>query len=72
MKQILNDIKSSSNSLSIDEIVLNESNSSLNNVEQTMITNVTLCVNYPNLFYLMQAKNFGAEKVRKFFIKKSL
>jgi hypothetical protein len=76
MQQILNDIKSSSNGLSIDESPSNsikessvltistELNSSLNNVKQTMIKNVTSSVNSPNLFYIMQANNFGADKVR--------
>ncbi len=87
MKQILNDIKSSANCLSINKNHLDESRSDSNNnsialnssteskslsnkTEQTIHTNVTSC---SNLFYVMEAKNFGAEKVRQvLFLLKNL
>jgi len=77
MQQILNDIKSSSNSLSIDKTLLDEShsnstelNSSFSKIEQTAVTNVISSLNYSELFYDMQAKHFGADKVRTIFIGK--
>ena len=56
MQQILNDIKS----LPIIETSVNE-------IEQTISTDVTSSIYHVEFFYDMQAKNFGAEKVRNIF-----
>jgi hypothetical protein len=74
MQQILNDIKSSSDKTLLDELhsKSTEPNSSLSKVEQTGTTNFISSLNYSELFYDMQTKNFGADKVRNIFIEKYL
>jgi len=68
MQQILDGIRSSSNSLPNDEILLDESRSH----SLAVTTNDTSSFKHPEFFYDIQSKSFGAENVRNIFYRKNL
>ncbi len=74
MQQILNDIKSSSNSLPIVETLLDQSD--IHSLKKSVVSTTSIIsdssFNQLEYFYDMQPKHFGDDKVRKISYEKNL